>query len=129
MVQPYILRSTPHIVPKIWGGYGLGEFFAKTLPALTSCGEAWEVSDLKEGSNLIDNGPLQGKTLRDVVELWGHQLTGNHERFPLLIKLLVLSDLLSCNLRKADVRVHGRRMVAPNREVLNICSFSACALR
>ena len=89
---PYLFRSEPLLVSRVWGGRRLEELFGKQLPGPGPFGESWEVADLPEGQSLVGSGPMQGKTLGEVSELWGRELVGTQapeaRRFPLLVKLL-----------------------------------------
>ncbi len=72
--------------------------FGKDLPENVKIGESWELADLPDDKSVVANGPLTGKTLRDVVTEHTKALTGQTEfplPFPLLIKLLDAQDVLS----------------------------------
>ena len=72
--------------------------YGKPLPDRASIGEAWEVADLPEGQSLVDNGPLAGQPLGEVVQRWQDGLIGGRTpdgAFPLLVKLLDAQDDLS----------------------------------
>jgi mannose-6-phosphate isomerase len=115
MSEPYILKMQPYLRKKIWGGRKLADVFHKKLPDASSYGEAWEVSDLAEGESTVQNGPLAGKLLSEVVSLWGTALTGADGggslagAFPLLVKVLDAQDDLSVQVHpgKDDIEEHG----------------------
>lgn len=101
----YPLLSKPVFKVKIWGGRRLESLYGKDLPDGVRIGESWEVADLAEGASAIANGPLQGKTLTDVVALWSESLVGtawSTERFPLLVKLLDANDDLSIQVHPSE---------------------------
>lgn len=92
-------KLTPKLVPKIWGGHHLVDLWHKREPQepREKLGESWEVADLPEGQSVVASGPLEGKTLREVVESHALELLGDEEKqsFPLLVKLLDAADDLS----------------------------------
>ena len=91
-ITPYVLKMRPLLIEKIWGGRKLASLFGKDLPDVGSFGESWEVADLPEGQSRVDSGLLAGRTLQEVVALWGRDLVGTAApdagRFPLLVKVL-----------------------------------------
>lgn len=93
-------KLTPKLVPKIWGGHNLVDIWGKreALTPRERLGESWEVADLPEGQSVLASGPLQGKTLQEVVQAHATDLLGKtseHDHFPLLVKLLDADDDLS----------------------------------
>jgi mannose-6-phosphate isomerase len=100
----------PYLRQKVWGGRKLATVFNKKLPDASPYGEAWEVSDLAEGQSTVLNGPLAGKSLSEMVDLWGEALTGpTSDAFPLLVKVLDAQDDLSVQVHpsQADIDEHG----------------------
>ena len=66
-------------------------------------GESLEVSALPGLESRVANGEYTGKTLRDLLPLWGKQLTGANENgFPLLLKLLDTRQPLSVQVHPDD---------------------------
>lgn len=105
--DPYPLRFTPLLFPKVWGGDRFARFGKDVKPG-DRIGESWELADLEQTSasgaggapavSIIANGPLAGKTLRDAANLWGRNLLGDltpASRFPLLVKYLDARENLS----------------------------------
>jgi len=95
------LQFKPILVPKVWGGRRLSSL-GKDLPEGTPIGESWEIADLPgDGpSTEVQRGPLEGQTLRTLLESHQDEIMGraalNAEgRFPLLIKFLDACDNLS----------------------------------
>ena len=82
----------------IWGGNRLREEYGKELDS-DKIAESWELSCHKDGSDIVENGELAGKTLPEVLELWGNKAIGKNAAafpyFPLLIKLIDAKDNLS----------------------------------
>ena len=100
------MRCRPLLKSKIWGGRALERILGKTLPADEPIGESWEVSDVEQGRSWIEGGPLDGLSLREVMEQFGEQmLPGNPDgEFPLLVKFLDAQDDISIQVHPdADV--------------------------
>jgi len=94
----YPLKFKSIYKERIWGGRALHTVFGKDLPENLKIGESWELVDLPEDKSVVSNGPLAGKTLRDVVTEHTEALTGQPDfpqPFPLLIKFLDAQDVLS----------------------------------
>lgn len=108
MIHPYILKMSPCLQPKVWGGRKLADIFHKSLPDAQPYGESWEVSDLPEGQSVVANGPLAGETLGAVVQRWGAAMTGANAttlRFPLLVKILDARDDLSVQVHPSEADI------------------------
>ena len=88
----------------LWGG----ELIAKTYKRETrtkKIAESWEISDRDDGMSVVANGKLQGKTLRELIQLMGEDLLGKgrlRETFPLLIKILDARESLSVQVHPND---------------------------
>ena len=97
--MPYPSKFHPVVVEKVWGGQNLARLFGKALSATAPVGELWEVADLENGQSVVAEGRAEGKTLGELVQLWGKDLVGDaglfEGRFPLLIKFLDASQNLS----------------------------------
>jgi mannose-6-phosphate isomerase len=95
----YPLTFTPIFTERIWGGRNLESLYGKPLPLGLRVGESWEVSDRPGDESVIANGPLQGRTLRWLMEQCPAALLGPRDpvpaRFPLLIKIIDAQDTLS----------------------------------
>ena len=101
----YPLKFKPIYKRRIWGGQKLKEVFGKDLPAGDKIGESWELADLPDDKSVIVNGEFAGQRLREVIEKYPKEITGDKNfvlPFPLLIKLLDAQDILS-------VQVHPDR--------------------
>lgn len=93
------IRFVPYLRPMVWGGRRLETHLGKPLPTEDAYGEAWEVSDHPLHASRVSHGPLEGRTLRDLMEERAGYLLGRHHhghhRFPWLVKFLDCSDWLS----------------------------------
>ena len=106
---------------KIWGGQKMKTVLGKDFSSgpdgpLSNCGETWEVSDVEGNVSVVQEGGLQGKSLRELVAQYKGDLVGKHvyeqygDRFPLLIKFLDANDDLS-------IQVHPNDALAKQRGV------------
>lgn len=108
-VEPYAVRLSPILKPKVWGGRRLAEW-GRPLPAGEPIGESWEIADLAQTAasggggdaarSIIANGPLAGTSLSEALSLWGDAALGSawlsdDGGFPLLVKLLDAQQELS----------------------------------
>lgn len=103
MVYPLLLK--PPVKDYIWGGTRLKtEYNYETDKEKAA--EAWVLSCHKDGSDIVENGELAGKTLPEVLELWGDKAIGKNAAafpyFPLLIKLIDAKDRLSVQVHPDD---------------------------
>lgn len=86
----------------IWGGRKLETYFKRNIPE-GNVAESWEVCCHKNGMSIIKNGPLKGKTLDEVIKLYGKEILGKkYDSFPLLIKLIDANDKLSIQVHPDD---------------------------
>ncbi len=103
----YILKFTPILKDKIWGGTKLKNLLNKASKS-SSVGESWEISDVEGDYSVVSYGQLSGKTLHELLEEYGEQLVGvkNFQRFgtkfPLLIKFIDAKEDLSVQLHPGD---------------------------
>ncbi|MCA0971543.1 mannose-6-phosphate isomerase, class I [Halobacillus litoralis] len=98
--EPMFLQ--PELKERLWGGTKLKEIFGYSIPS-DETGEAWCISGHANGPNVIQNGPLEGRTLR---EAWDEHraLFANEqgEEFPLLVKILDSKKDLSVQVHPDD---------------------------
>ena len=104
----YPLTFTPHLKDYIWGGRNIETKLGRQLPPGITA-ESWEISAHPAGSTTVNNGPLTGKTLPDVLNMLGTDLVGyrsqamlEHGKFPVLIKLLDANKPLSVQVHPND---------------------------
>lgn len=104
----YPLKFRPLLKDKIWGGHKLQQIFGKDPHGLPNIGESWELSGYPNDLSEVSNGHLEGKTLKELIELYREELLGNHiyekygTNFPLLFKLIDANDDLSIQVHPND---------------------------
>lgn len=107
----------PILKTTLWGGSRIARFKGLTCRA-SGIGESWEVSDLDGNVSVVASGPDKGRSLRDLIQHYGADLTGrrNHnrfgERFPLLVKIIDADSDLSVQVHPDDEM--ARRYGFPN---------------
>jgi mannose-6-phosphate isomerase len=101
----YPLRFEPIFQYRLWGGRRLSNLLSAPLPD-GPVGEAWILSDRDDHPSHVANGPLKGHTLGEVMEQSREQLMGRlamrFKRFPLLLKFLDVSEMLSVQVHPGD---------------------------
>jgi mannose-6-phosphate isomerase len=104
----YPLRFEPIYQYRLWGGRRLADLLTAPLPGDGPIGEAWVLSDRDDHASRVADGPLKGRTLGEVLELYPEQmlgkLAGRYPRFPLLLKFLDVREMLSLQVHPADDR-------------------------
>lgn len=101
----YPLLLKPPVKDYLWGGTKLKtEYGLETDNEIAA--EGWMLSCHKDGSNIVLNGEFKGKTLPQVLEIWGDKALGKNslkfEYFPILIKLIDAADRLSVQVHPND---------------------------
>lgn len=94
----YPLLLKPPIKDYLWGGTKLKtDFGFETDKDIAA--EAWMLSAHKDGMNIVLNGKYKGKTINEVLEIWGKSALGKNAEefsyFPILIKLIDAKQKLS----------------------------------
>ena len=107
MIGP--LRFRPFLRPTVWGGRRLATALGKELPTPDAYGESWEVSDHPAHRTVVTEGPLRGRSLRDLMEQSPADLLGPPNAgcrlptvFPWLLKYLDARDWLSVQVHPDD---------------------------
>ena len=102
-----ILRFNCYFKPVIWGGERIARF--KGIPSQGSdIGESWELSPMPGHESVVADGPLEGTTLPELVQLHGEELMGPSllerfgHKFPLLIKFIDSNTDLSIQVHPDD---------------------------
>ena len=107
IVQP--LKMQPVLKEKVWGGHRLAGLLGKNAPADRRIGESWELADHPHGTSTVAEGPMRGKSLREVLKREGEAVLGRAiaargwaDRFGLLIKFIDADDRLSVQVHPND---------------------------
>jgi len=102
----YPLRFEPIFHYRLWGGRKLEQIQAAPLPGSGPIGEAWILSDRLDNPSLVAAGPLQGKTIGELIKadplgMLG-RYAGQYRHFPLLLKYLDAQEMLSVQVHPTD---------------------------
>jgi mannose-6-phosphate isomerase len=101
----YPLRFAPLFQYRLWGGRRLADWVG-TLPGDGPIGEAWLLSDRADQPSRVINGPLEGRTIADLMARSPEAMLGNlasrFKRFPLLLKFLDVQRMLSVQVHPRD---------------------------
>ncbi len=106
--NPGLLRFKEAYFERIWGGGRLQSVLHKATPAGKCIGEAWVVADHPEHESVVSDGPLEGRTLRELLQEDEAMILGTraeltvHGRFPLLLKILDSAEALSVQVHPSD---------------------------
>jgi len=87
-----------------WGGSRIPRTFNRDMPEGIYA-ESWEISDRDDGMSIVANGPLEGKTIREILQEKPQEIMGsniNGTKFPLLIKLIDANQKLSVQVHPND---------------------------
>ncbi|WP_372845746.1 type I phosphomannose isomerase catalytic subunit, partial [Pontiella sp.] len=100
----YPLTFNPVYKDYPWGGCRIPKIYHRDEPDGIYA-ESWEISDHDAGMSVVANGPLAGKTIREVLQadpqgIMGSRVEGT--KFPLLIKLIDAKDKLSVQVHPND---------------------------
>ncbi len=108
MKQLYPLKFKPILKEKIWGGNKLATLLKKTSNISLRIGESWEISSVEGSISIVRNGFLKGNSITELLEVYMDDLIGGGlyeqfgNEFPLLIKLIDASELLSLQVHPDD---------------------------
>lgn len=109
----YPLKFKPILKEKIWGGEKLKDLLNKESTK-NNIGESWEISTVENDISTIVNGKWKGKSLKELIEMFGGQLLGKKvyqefgNQFPLLIKYIDAKEALSIQLHPNDELAKSR---------------------
>jgi len=112
-MQLYPLQFKPIFKYRLWGGDKLRTVLNKTYEG-DQMGESWEISDVQESETLVENGLLQGYSLRRLISEFKEDFLGTkiYERFgnefPLLIKFIDAAKPLSVQVHPNDDLARAR---------------------
>lgn len=105
MLYPFTFK--PILKSVIWGGADICPFKGIT-PVQEGIGESWEISHVDCNVSVVDNGPMEGQSLDDLIKNYGEELMGKKvvarfgNTFPLLIKFIDANDNLSIQVHPDD---------------------------
>jgi mannose-6-phosphate isomerase len=97
------LTFRPAYQTLVWGGRRLQRWRPDLPPG--PIGESWDLSDHDRGMSVVAQGPLAGRTLRELVVEAGPALVGagfHGGVFPLMVKLIDAADHLSVQVHPDD---------------------------
>ena len=103
-MELYPLMFRPVYQGYLWGGSRIAETYGRDVP-FPVVAESWEISAHPDGAGVVDNGPLAGRLLSELVAEYGEALLGEGralEVFPLLIKVLDARECLSVQVHPND---------------------------
>ena len=110
------LRFEPIYKRLIWGGRKLATVLSKPIGEGSQYAESWEIADHRADVSRVAEGPLAGRSLRDLAAEHGEALfgpaLGPRDQFPLLIKFLDAQQDLSVQVHPDDAL--GRDLVGDN---------------
>jgi mannose-6-phosphate isomerase len=100
------LRFEPIFQYRLWGGRRLARWSRDPLPGDGPIGEAWIISDRDDHASRVAEGPLKGKSLQELFTehpeaMLGSQ-NGQFQRYPLLLKFLDATEMLSVQVHPSD---------------------------
>ena len=107
-MQLYPIKFKPILKDKIWGGKKLSTYLNKDNSLDPKCGESWEISGVPGDISIVSNGFLEGNSLQEIIEVYMGELVGDAvyekfgDEFPLLIKFIDASDVLSIQVHPDD---------------------------
>jgi mannose-6-phosphate isomerase len=104
-VDAYPIKLSYHVRDYYFGDRLIPELLGKRDAPDGVVAETWEISDYRETTGTVANGPYAGRTLHELVEEFSDELVGEGWRgphFPLLIKFLDASNMLPVHLHADD---------------------------
>ena len=104
-MDAYPIKSSYHVRDYYFGERLIPEMLGKKDAPDGAVAETWEISDYRETTGTVLNGPYAGRTLHELVEAFPDELVGEGWRgphFPLLIKFLDASNMLPVHLHADD---------------------------
>jgi mannose-6-phosphate isomerase len=112
-MEPYPIKLTYHVRAYAFGDRLIPEKLGKRDVPEGTVAETWEISDYRETTGAVSNGPYAGRTLHDLITEYPDELVGEGWRgphFPLLVKFIDASHMLPVHLHADDEaarRKHG----------------------
>jgi mannose-6-phosphate isomerase len=109
MAMPLLhpLRFEPIYQYRLWGGRRLADWLTAPLPGDGPIGEAWLLSDRDDHPSRVAEGPFKGRTIAKLMERSAEDILGRlspqFNRFPLLLKFLDVTGMLSVQVHPPDI--------------------------
>jgi len=104
-MNAYPIKLTAHVRAYAFGERLIPEILGKEDVPEGTVAETWEISDYRETTGKVKNGPYAGRTLHDLVTEFPDELVGEGWRgpyFPLLEKFIDASHMLPVHLHADD---------------------------
>lgn len=104
----YPLKFKAQLLPKIWGGKTIMQWYDNVPADCDNVGEAWVLSDFGDYRTEVENGSHAGDDLQDLLEVYMDELVGEKiydmfgNQFPLLFKFIDATDDLSVQVHPSD---------------------------
>ena len=102
-MYPLLLKAP--VKNYLWGGNKLKTEYGFESDSEIAA-EAWVLSCHKDGTNTVVGGEFDGKTLTEVLQIWGEEALGDRAKkfsyFPILIKLIDAKQKLSVQVHPDD---------------------------
>ena len=111
-MEAYPIELSYHVRDYYFGERLIPELLGKQDTPEGKVSETWEISDYRETTGTVANGPYRDRKLHDLVEEFPDELVGEGWRgphFPLLIKFLDASHLLPVHLHADDETARRKR--------------------
>jgi mannose-6-phosphate isomerase len=108
------LKFHPLFKEKIWGGNKIKTILHHDFSPLPNCGEIWAISGILGNESMVSEGPLEGNSLNELLEVYMGELVGENiyeefqNDFPLLIKFIDANDWLSIQVHPDDELAEAR---------------------
>lgn len=95
-----IFKFEPLYKVRPWGGTIIKKRFCREINAKSNnIGESWEVVDRAEAQSVVNDGPMKGQSLRQIIQNNSNDIMGpnwnKNARFPILVKWLDCKERLS----------------------------------
>jgi mannose-6-phosphate isomerase len=128
----YPITFKPILKKILWGGSDVCRFKGINPPQ-EGVGESWELSHVDNHFSIVDNGPLEGKSIDELIRTFGSRLTGGKvagrfgNTFPLLIKFIDARDKLSIQVHPDDALAKKRHNSLGKTEMWYVIKAAAGA--
>lgn len=103
-----VLQFRPAFFERVWGGHALREKLSLETPEHLRIGEAWLLSDHPVHESVVMDGPHEGRSIHTLLDFNEAALLGRLPRrtragrFPLMLKLLDCTEMLSVQVHPDD---------------------------